>query len=104
MLGELAMEVGLDPVALRKELAAGRYAGVREAAHEEARGLGITGVPTYVFAGGARVVGAQPLDHFRRLLESMVGSEGRYRSSWPRSRRATRSPRRIVCPGERHRV
>jgi predicted DsbA family dithiol-disulfide isomerase len=48
---------------------------MREAAREEARQLGITGVPTYIFAGGARVVGAQPLDDFRRLLESIVGSE-----------------------------
>jgi len=77
VLANLAVELGLDPVALRKELAAGRYAGVREAAYEEARGLGITGVPTYIFTGGTRVVGAQPLDHFRRLLEGMVGSESR---------------------------
>ncbi len=71
LLSGLAVEVGLDPVALREELAAGRYAGVREAAYQEARGLGITGVPTFIFAGGARVVGAQPLDHFRRLLEQI---------------------------------
>lgn len=69
VLCELAAEIGLDTAALRQELAAGRYAGRREAAHEEARGLGITGVPTFIFTGGARVVGAQSLDDFRRLLE-----------------------------------
>jgi len=77
VLGELAAEVGLDPVALGTELAAGRYEDAREAAHEEARRSGVTAVPTYVFPGGARVVGAQPLDHFRLLLEGMSGGESR---------------------------
>ena len=72
VLSELAAQVGLDPVALRQELAGGRYAGRREAVHDEAYGLGITGVPTFFFAGGARVGGAQPLDDFRRLLESFL--------------------------------
>ncbi len=75
VLGELAAEVGLDPVALGTELAAGRYADAREVAREEARRSGVTAVPTYTFTGGTRVVGAQPLDHFRRLLENMNGSE-----------------------------
>jgi len=75
VLSELAAEVGLDRVALRRELAAGRYADAREASHEEARRSGVTAVPTYIIAGGARVVGAQSLDHFRGLLESMIESE-----------------------------
>jgi predicted DsbA family dithiol-disulfide isomerase len=82
VLSELAAEIGLDPVALRQELAAGRYAGRRKAAHEEACGLGITGVPTFIFAGGARVVGAQPLDDFRRVLEGFIApAEGGNRRS-----------------------
>jgi predicted DsbA family dithiol-disulfide isomerase len=71
VLCELAAGLGLDPVALRRELAAGRYAGRRRAAHEEACELGITGVPTFIFAGGAKVVGAQSLDDFRRVLEKI---------------------------------
>jgi predicted DsbA family dithiol-disulfide isomerase len=71
VLGEIAEEVGLDTAALRRELEVSRYAGRRQAAHDEARRLGITGVPTYIFAGGVRVVGAQPLGHFRRLLEEL---------------------------------
>jgi predicted DsbA family dithiol-disulfide isomerase len=74
VLGELAAEVGLDPAALRQALATGLYADTRQAAHDEARRLGITGVPTYIFAGGVRVVGAQPLGHFRRMLEGMKDS------------------------------
>ena len=78
VLSGLVAEVGLDAASLRQDLAAGRYAERRKAAHEEACRLGITGVPTFVFAAGARVVGAQPLDDFRRLLgglgESVTGT------------------------------
>jgi predicted DsbA family dithiol-disulfide isomerase len=73
VLEALTAEVGLDPADLQKELAAARYAGTREAAREEARASGVTAVPTFIFPGGSRVVGAQPLDRFRRLLESMNG-------------------------------
>lgn len=76
VLCEVATEVKLDPVALRDELAAGRYGGRRQAAYEEACGLGITGVPTFLFANGARVVGAQPLEDFRRLLQGFMKDEG----------------------------
>ena len=76
ILSGLAADIGLDTAALRQELAAGRYAGRRTAAHDEACGLGITGVPTFIFAAGARVVGAQPLDEFRRLLDGFMAEEG----------------------------
>lgn len=67
VLAGLAQEVGLDAVVLRQALEAGRYAGRHQAAHEEACRLGITGVPTYIFTDAARIVGAQPLETFRRL-------------------------------------
>ena len=31
--------------------------------------LGVTGVPTFLFESGRKVVGAQPLEYFRRVLE-----------------------------------
>lgn len=74
VLAELAEQVGLDPVLLREELSSGAYAGTRETAGAEATRSAVTGVPTYIFAGGVRVVGAQPLDHFRRLLESIAAT------------------------------
>lgn len=77
VVSEIAAGIGLDTAALRQELAAGRYAGSREAARDEACALGITGVPTFIFAEGAKVVGAQPLDDFRRLVEALVTDEGR---------------------------
>ena len=75
ILAGLAEQVGLDPLLLRAELAAGTYAGRRGGAREEASCLGVTAVPTYIFPGGARVVGAQSLDHFRRLLETIAPAE-----------------------------
>jgi predicted DsbA family dithiol-disulfide isomerase len=71
VLVRAAEQVGLDPAALRAALAGGAYAAKREANEAEARSLGVTAVPTFIFPGGARVVGAQPLDHFRRLLVSL---------------------------------
>jgi predicted DsbA family dithiol-disulfide isomerase len=70
VLSQLAAEVGLDPRELSAALTEGRYANARDVAAEEARSSGVTAVPTFVFAGGARVVGAQPLDRFRRVLEN----------------------------------
>ena len=74
VLAAVAEGVGLDPVLLRRELSSGAYAAEREAAKTEAAGLGITAVPTSVFPGGTRVVGAQSLDYFRSVLEGMVAS------------------------------
>ena len=76
VLTRAAEQVGVDTAGLREALAGGTYAARREAAEVEARSLGISGVPTFVFSEGARVVGAQPLDHFRRLLKSRAAGDG----------------------------
>ncbi len=75
VLVRLAEELGLDGAALREALAGGAYVARRQAAEQEARRLDITGVPTYIFADGVRIVGAQPLDHFRRVLSGMAANE-----------------------------
>lgn len=73
VLVRVAEDLGLDAAALREALAGGVYADRRRAAEREARQLGVTGVPTYFFAGGPRVVGAQPLDYFRRVVAALAG-------------------------------
>jgi predicted DsbA family dithiol-disulfide isomerase len=73
VLAEVAAQAGLDAAVLRQDLAAGTFAVRREAAEADARGLGVTAVPTYLFTGGYRVVGAQTLDHFRRALAACSG-------------------------------
>ena len=75
VLRGIAKDVGLDGPALVDALATGRYSGKRVAAEEEARTLGVTAVPTFIFEGAARVVGAQPLGYFQRLLGSMSAGE-----------------------------
>ncbi len=75
VLREIAKDVGLDGDALVGALATGRYSGGRVAAEEEARTLGVTAVPTFIIEGGARVIGAQPLDYFRRLLSGLLADE-----------------------------
>jgi predicted DsbA family dithiol-disulfide isomerase len=72
VLCEAATEAGLDPAALTRALEEGRCADRREAIEREAHQLGVHAVPTFIFADGARVVGAQPLDYFRRLFAAML--------------------------------
>ncbi len=75
VLVRIAEGLGLDGAALREALAAGTDAARRKAAEQEARGLGVTGVPTYFFAGGPKVVGAQPLEQFRRLAAALLAAQ-----------------------------
>jgi predicted DsbA family dithiol-disulfide isomerase len=72
VLVRIAEGVGLDAAALREALASGACGGRRRSTELEAAGLGITGVPTFFFAGGPKVVGAQPLEYFRRLVAAMA--------------------------------
>jgi len=75
VLGEVAAEVGMDSAALQRALEMGQYTDRRRAAHDEARRLDIRAVPTYIFVGGDRIVGAQALDVFRRLLADIMADE-----------------------------
>lgn len=70
VLRDVATEAKLDASAMEKALTDGRYAEERRAAEEEAGRLRITAVPTFILDRFTRVVGAYPLDHFRRLLLS----------------------------------
>jgi predicted DsbA family dithiol-disulfide isomerase len=76
VLVRAAEDAGMDPAGLREVLASGAYRARRETAEEEARKQGITGVPTFIFADGARIVGAQALDYFRRFLAGIAADAG----------------------------
>lgn len=73
VLREVARHAGLDTGALEEALTAGIYAPRREQVAAEARRLGFSGVPTFVFAEEHTVVGAQPLSVFRELLDRLCG-------------------------------
>jgi predicted DsbA family dithiol-disulfide isomerase len=67
----LAQEVGLDPVTVQEHLTAGTYAERLKAAHQEARSLGVSGVPTFI-VGPAQIVGAQSPDVFVNMLKRVA--------------------------------
>ena len=69
VLAELADSLGLPADDLRSALAEGRYRDEVARQFEFARQCGITGVPAYV-AGRYLLVGAQPLEVYRQLIET----------------------------------
>jgi predicted DsbA family dithiol-disulfide isomerase len=64
----LAAEAGLDPEGARVALENGSYSGAVRADEDQARALGITGVPFCVLGGKFGVPGAQPAETFARGL------------------------------------
>lgn len=69
-LAELAAEAGLDGVEARLE--AGEAAAEVTSGLQEARRLGVTGVPFYVFEGRWSVSGAQPGEVFDAALREVA--------------------------------
>jgi len=69
VLADLAAGVDLDATELRKALAEGRYRDRVLAQFEQAHDIGVTAVPTFV-AAGQGLVGAHPLENFRKLMEA----------------------------------
>ena len=65
---QLAQEVGLDPGEVKRALEDGMYGSRIDSTMEEASRLGVTAVPTFILNGTHRVVGALPLDQFRKRL------------------------------------
>jgi predicted DsbA family dithiol-disulfide isomerase len=61
----LASEDGLDDDDLRRALKEKQYAARLEEAKDEARGYGITAVPTFIINGKHKLVGAKPIEAFR---------------------------------------
>jgi len=67
---ELAREVGLPEVDVRRVLDSDEFAAEVRADEEAAHRLGITGVPFFVFDDTFAVSGAQPIEVFTRALET----------------------------------
>ncbi len=70
VLSQVAREAGLDADALKSALETGKYLPKLEETKEEASRLNVTGVPTFLFEDKKSIVGAQPLDVFRKVLRS----------------------------------
>jgi predicted DsbA family dithiol-disulfide isomerase len=69
-LAEVGAAAGLDADALREHLRGGADVDAVLRSQEEARRLGVTGVPFYVFDGRFAVSGAQPEDAFVQAIDS----------------------------------
>lgn len=70
ILGPIAQEAGLDPDAMISAVHAGTYLPKLEAAKEEAALRGVSGVPTFFINEKKSIVGAQPIDVFRKAIRS----------------------------------
>lgn len=72
VLADVAAKAGMDRRRVHEELAG--TTALREVREEieQARNLGITAVPTFVFEGRYAVQGAQPVETFRKVLEEVA--------------------------------
>ena len=73
----LGAEVGLDGEALRQALEDRRYRPAVDELVQEANGLGIHAVPSFVFQEKYLVQGAQPYEVFKQVMERYVLPEQR---------------------------
>ncbi len=68
VLADIIRKVGLDTEAFNNAVRGSTYASRLLAAQQEAARAGVTGVPTFVIASERKIVGAQPIDVFRKAL------------------------------------
>jgi predicted DsbA family dithiol-disulfide isomerase len=76
VLLDLAEQTGLDRVRLKEALDQGVYLKELEKASVEGQQYGITGTPTFIINNRYAIVGAHPLDGFRRVLKQIAEREG----------------------------
>jgi predicted DsbA family dithiol-disulfide isomerase len=71
VLSQVGHDAGLDVDALRHAIRSGRYQPKLEEARQEAGLRGLTGVPTFFLGDTKTIVGAQPIEVFRKALRSL---------------------------------
>ncbi len=76
VLARLAGEVGMDPAGVEAQLRAGKDEDRVQALIEEARQVGVSGVPFFIFNGQYAVSGAQPPEALVEVIDriSSVGA------------------------------
>jgi predicted DsbA family dithiol-disulfide isomerase len=70
-LVRLGTEVGLDATELRAAIDEDRYAAVIDDNRIEAESLGINAIPAHIFGGRYLVLGAQPYEAFKQVLDRL---------------------------------
>ncbi len=66
VLAQIGHESGLDRDALAKVLQSGKFQPIIENMRKNAASLGVTAAPTFIIEDQDRIVGAQPIDVFRK--------------------------------------
>ena len=74
-LTKLAAEVGLDKEAVRQMLASDEMADAVRADEQEARRIGVTGVPFYLINKKYALTGAQPTEIFVQALNQVIAED-----------------------------
>ncbi len=70
VIGQIARDIGLDDEEMRKAIGSGKYLVRLEEMKEDAARHGVTGVPSFFINGKKNIIGAQPLDVFRKTFRS----------------------------------
>jgi predicted DsbA family dithiol-disulfide isomerase len=71
-LVRIGESVGLDGAELRAAIEDGRYEQLLDDTRQEAESVGINAIPAHVFGGRFLVVGAQPYDVFKQVLQRIT--------------------------------
>lgn len=71
VIEQIGRDCGLDPVAMKEAIANGTYLSRLEETKLDAAQHGVTGVPSFFINEKKSIIGAQPLDVFRRVLRAM---------------------------------
>jgi protein-disulfide isomerase len=74
-LEKYAQELGLDMAKFKAALDSGKYKDKVDAEDREGAAVGVTGTPTF-FVNGTRLVGAQPIDAFKAVIDKELKSKG----------------------------
>src|SRR5262245_61783919 len=69
-----AQELGLDMTKFKADLDASRYKDRIKADSEEGTRVGAQGTPTF-FINGIKLVGAQPVDAFKKLIDEQMAKK-----------------------------
>jgi predicted DsbA family dithiol-disulfide isomerase len=66
--------IGLEAAALRHAIEDGRYEALLDETRQEAESVGINAIPAHVFGSKYLVLGAQPYEIFRQVLDRLTDS------------------------------
>ena len=70
-LVDIGATIGLDRDELRQALEVERYAPVIDEMRREAESVGINAIPAHIFGGRYLVLGAQPYEAFKQVVEKL---------------------------------